>query len=101
MIIDVHTHPPQYKDAVPDDQVVWNNVWRPDRAVRATTSWGDYLDAQRPADISIVFAIAWQPGMAVPRISADEAGDTSWYRGNINDAVATFVAAHPDRLIGF
>ena len=101
MIIDVHTHPPQYKDAVPDDQVVWNHIWRPDRSVRATTSWQDYLDAQGPADMSIVFAIAWHPGMAVPSISSQVAGDTSWYQGNINDAVATFVAAHPDRLIGF
>jgi predicted TIM-barrel fold metal-dependent hydrolase len=101
MIIDVHTHPPQYKDAVPDDQVVWNRVWRPDRAVRATTSWQDYLDAQGPASVSLVFAVAWHPGMAVPRVSGQEAGDTSWYQGNINDAVATFVAAHPDRLIGF
>jgi predicted TIM-barrel fold metal-dependent hydrolase len=101
MIIDVHTHPPQYKDSVPDDQVVWNHVWRPDRSVRATTSWQDYLDAQGSADMSIVFAIAWHPGMAVPGLSSQEAGDTSWYEGNINDAVATFVAAHPDRLIGF
>ncbi|HET9224393.1 MAG TPA: amidohydrolase family protein [Roseiflexaceae bacterium] len=101
MIIDVHTHPPQYKDGVPEEQVVWNHVWRPDRSVRATTSWQDYLDAQGPADISIVFAIAWHPGMAVPTISSQATGDTSWYQGNINDAVATFVAAHPDRLIGF
>lgn len=101
MIIDVHTHPPQYKDAVPDDEVVWNRVWRPDRPVRATTCWQDYLDAQGPAEKSIVFAVAWHPGIAVLRVSGGEAGDTSWYQGNINDAVATFVAAHPDRLIGF
>ncbi|MBK9945108.1 MAG: amidohydrolase family protein [Kouleothrix sp.] len=101
MIVDVHTHPPQYKAAVPDDEVVWNTVWRPDRAVRASTSWADYLEAQRPADRSIVFAVAWHPGMAVPRVSGQETGDTSWYQGNINDAVATFVRAHPARLIGF
>ena len=101
MIIDVHTHPPQYKDAVPEGEVVWNRVWRPDRAVRATTSWQDFIEAQRPADRSIVFAVAWHPGMAVPQVSGGETGDTSWYQGNINDAVATFVAAHKDRLIGF
>ncbi len=101
MIIDVHTHPPQYKGAVPESEVVWNRVWRPDRAVRASTCWQDYLDAQQPADLSIVFAVAWHPGMAVPQVSGGETGDTSWYDGNINDAVATFVAAHPDRLIGF
>ena len=26
MIIDVHTHPPQYKDAVPDDQVQYIQI---------------------------------------------------------------------------
>jgi predicted TIM-barrel fold metal-dependent hydrolase len=101
MIIDVHTHPPQYKDSVPDDQVVINRAWRPDRAVRSTVSWHDYLSAQGPADLSIVFAVAWHPGMAVPEVSGGEVGDSSWYHGNINDAVATFVAAHPGRLIGF
>ena len=54
MIIDVHTHPPEFKAAVPEDQVIWNHKWRPDRPVRATTSWQDYLDAQGPADKSIV-----------------------------------------------
>lgn len=101
MIIDIHTHPPQYKQAVPEAEVVWNRVWRPDRAVRATTGWQDFMEAQRPADTSIVFAVAWYPGMAVPQVSGGEAGDSSWYSGNINDAVATFVRAHPDRLIGF
>jgi hypothetical protein len=101
MIIDVHTHPPQYKDAVPEGQVVWNHKWRPDRAVRATTCWQDFFDAQGSAEKSIVFAVAWYPGMAVPQVSGGETGDTSWYSGNINDATATFVGAHPDRLIGF
>jgi predicted TIM-barrel fold metal-dependent hydrolase len=101
MIIDVHTHPPEYKDAVPEDKIIWNRKWRPDRAVQANTSWQDYFDAQGPADKSIVFAIAWTPGLAVPGISGESSGDTSWYEGNINDAVATLVASKPDKLIGF
>jgi predicted TIM-barrel fold metal-dependent hydrolase len=101
MIIDVHTHPPEYKYAVPASEIIWNRKWRPDRAVQANTSWQDYYDAQGPADKSIVFAIAWQPGMAVPSLSGQATGDTSWYKGNINDAVATFVATKPDKLIGF
>ena len=101
MIVDVHTHTPQFKDAVPADQVVYNNKWRPDRPAKATVSWQDYLDAQRPADKSIVFGIAWHPGQGGDVLSGQGAGDVTWYRGNINDATATFVAAHPDRLIGF
>jgi predicted TIM-barrel fold metal-dependent hydrolase len=101
MIIDVHSHIPQYKDTVPQDQMVINNVWRPDRSVRATYSWGDYLQAQRPADKSIVFGIAWHPGQMTDNLSGQGAGDAGWYEGNVNDATATFVNAYPDRLLGF
>ena len=55
MIVDVHTHTPQYRDAVPEDHAVINHAWRPDRAVRSSVSWQDHLDAQGPADVSIVF----------------------------------------------
>lgn len=101
MIIDVHTHPPQYKDAVPEDEVVFNDVWRPDRAVKATVSWQDYMDSQSAADRSIVFSIAWHPGAKHSRLAGEKVGDDSWYDGNYNDLVATFVQAHPDQLIGF
>src|SRR5215207_993690 len=101
MIIDVHTHPPQYKDAVPESDIVINKAWRPDRAVISSVCWDDYLQNQRPADVSLVFAVAWYPGLKVPTLSGQERGDTSWYDGNYNDAVATFVAAYPERLIGF
>ncbi len=99
MIIDVHTHTPAYRDPVPEEKVVMNAVWRPDRAVKATTSWADFLEAQRPADKSIVFGIAWHPGGSRYDGIAEQGG--GWYQGNINDATATFVRAHPDRLIGF
>ena len=101
MIIDVHSHTPQYKDPVPPDQVVINSVWRPDRSVKATFSWDDYLQAQQPAEKSIVFGIAWHPGQMADNLSGQGAGDTNWYQGNVNDATATFVEAYPDRLIGF
>ena len=99
MIIDVHTHTPSFRGPVPADRVQMNTKWRPDRHVKATTSWDDYIAAQGPADRSIVFGIAWQPGGSTyDGISGDSDG---WYTGNVNDACATFVAAHPDRLIGF
>ncbi len=101
MLIDVHTHTPQYKDPVPADEMVINDRWRPDRAVAATFSWRDYFKAQEPAQKSIVFGIAWNPGQMTDNLSGQGAGDTSWYKGNVNDATAAFVDAHPDRLIGF
>ncbi|MBV7327089.1 amidohydrolase family protein [Chloroflexi bacterium TSY] len=101
MIIDVHTHTPQFKEPVPPEQVSMQDAWRPDRPVKASTCWQDYLDAQGPADKSIVFQIAWNPGESIDRLSGAPAGDDSWYDGNLNDATATFVQAHPKRLIGF
>ncbi len=101
MIIDVHTHTPQYRDAVPDAERIINRMWRPDRAVESAFSWHDYLSAQPPAAKSIVFAIAWTPGQVVPTLSGNEVGDRGWYKGNVNDATATFAAAFPEQLIGF
>jgi len=101
MLVDVHTHTPQYKEAVPAHEMVIQQLWRPDRAVAATFSWDDYFRAQQPAQKSIVFGIAWHPGQMTDNLSGQGAGDTSWYNGNVNDATATFVRAHPDRLIGF
>src|SRR5690606_28562195 len=101
MIIDVHTHPPTSKYEIPEDKIVWNDKWRPDRIVKATTSWQDYYNSQDKADRSIVFAIAWRPGMATPSASEANLGETDWSKGNINDSVAAFVASKPDKLIGF
>jgi hypothetical protein len=101
MIIDVHSHTPQYRDAVPENELVINTAWRPDRTVISSVSWADYLEHQAPAAVSLVFAVAWHPGIVVPKLGGREKGDTSWYNGNVNDATATFVKAHPDRLIGF
>ncbi|MEN9938254.1 MAG: hypothetical protein RLZZ387_4833 [Chloroflexota bacterium] len=101
MIVDVHSHTPQYRDAVPEQELVINHAWRPDRAVVSSVSWGDFLANQAPASVSLVFAVAWHPGIVVPKLGGREIGDTSWYRGNVNDATATFVASAPDRLIGF
>ncbi|MFH1568647.1 MAG: amidohydrolase family protein [Gemmatimonadota bacterium] len=99
MIVDVHTHPPKLRDPVPEDQAEYNAVWRPDRPVKTTTSWSDYLAAQGPAARSITFGIAWRPGdLALP---ARESAGHDWSDGNINDAVAEFARAHADRVIGF
>jgi predicted TIM-barrel fold metal-dependent hydrolase len=101
MIVDVHSHTPQYKEAVPPDQLIVNTLWRPDRPVNATYSWQEYLQAQQPADKSIVFGIAWHPGQMSDNLSGQGPGDTTWYDGNVNDATAAFVRAYPERLIGF
>jgi uncharacterized protein len=101
MIIDAHTHTPKYRGPVPEDEVEMNDKWRPDRIVKATTNWDDYLEAQKPADRSIVFNIARQPGDTLAHSAQQTGADADWYSGNLNDATATFVRAYPDRLLGF
>lgn len=99
MIIDAHSHTPQFRGAVPAERHVINRAWRPDRAVSAVYNWDDYMKAQTPADISIVFGVAWHPGDSAGGVSGyDGASDLP---GNVNDKTAAFVQAFPERLIGF
>jgi predicted TIM-barrel fold metal-dependent hydrolase len=93
VIVDVHTHTPTHRDAVPDDERLVYEQWRNDRAVVTTTSWADYDEAQREADVSIVFNIAVADPLASTGLPYDPA--------RCNDATAEFVAAAPDRRIGF
>jgi uncharacterized protein len=85
-MIDIHSHVPTHRDAVPPDELVVNDKWRPDRPVAATTSWADYEQAFADVDVSAVFTIARN------RTRVDPA---------LNDSVAEFVAAAPTRRIGF
>lgn len=99
MIVDVHTHTPQFRDTVPDGLRKTNPKWRPDRAVESVYSWQDYLEAQAPADKSIVFGVAWAPGERTGGVNGhNEPGDVA---GTVNDATAAFAKAYPERLIGF
>lgn len=82
MIIDVHTHTPQYEDKIPEEEVVYDTVSRPDRPVKRPVNWKEYMEAMAPVDKAIVFGIA-REGY------------------NPNDATAAFVRAFPDKLIGF
>ena len=99
MIIDAHSHTPQFRGAVPAERQVSNHAWRPDRAVSAVYNWDDYMKAQTPADISIVFGVAWAPGDNAGGVSGVDG--SSDLPGNVNDKTAAFVQAFPERLIGF
>lgn len=85
-MIDVHTHVPTHREAVPPDELVQNSAWRPDRVVAATTCWEDYDRALADVEVSIAFTIA---------------RDRSRVDRELNDAVAAFAGAAPDRRIGF
>jgi predicted TIM-barrel fold metal-dependent hydrolase len=89
VIVDVHTHTPTHRDAVPEGQEEWNALGRPDKPIRVTTTWKEYDEefTRAGVDVSIVFNIArWSPGMD-PKV--------------FNDTTAAFVGAAPKKRIGF
>jgi predicted TIM-barrel fold metal-dependent hydrolase len=85
-VIDVHTHVPTHRDHVPPDELVVNAKWRPDRAVAATTTWAEYEQAFAEVELSVCFSIA------TDRTRLDR---------ELNDRAAAFVAAAPEKRIGF
>ena len=93
MIVDVHTHTPSHRMEVPAEELVVNERWRPDRAVVASNSWADYEAACSAADITIAFNIAVADPVGATGIPSDPA--------RINESTAEFVAAAPERRIGF
>ena len=99
MIVDMHSHTPQFRGAIPEESRRIGPGWRPDRDVRSVYNWDEFLQEQAPADKSIVFGVAWHPGEKTGGVNGpDEASDMP---GNVNDKTAAFVNAYPERLIGF
>jgi predicted TIM-barrel fold metal-dependent hydrolase len=85
-VIDIHTHVPTHRDHVPPDELVENAKWRPDRVVKATTTWPEYEQVFADVEVSVAFTIARN------RTRLDR---------ELNDTTAAFVAAAPSRRIGF
>lgn len=94
MIVDVHTHTPSHTGIVPPNARRAFAKWRNDRTVVVTTTWDDFAAAAAPVDVSIVFNIAADDPLG--GVGAPPA-DAKW----INDSTAEFVAADPQRRIGF
>ncbi|MET9263590.1 amidohydrolase family protein [Amycolatopsis sp. NPDC004079] len=93
MIVDVHTHTPTHRSAVPEDELRVYEGWRTDRAVVTTNSWDDYDKATAAADLSIVFNIAVE--------KPEEATGLPYRPEDTNTATAAFAADDPERRIGF
>jgi predicted TIM-barrel fold metal-dependent hydrolase len=83
VIVDTHTHTPQYKDKIPESEIKYITEYRPDKAVKVPKNWAEYIADRKPVDISIVFSVAMHPG------------------DRPNEQTAEFVRAYPDMLIGF
>src|SRR5262249_44258174 len=47
VLVDVHTHTPTHREAVPEAERQPNSQWRPDRVVDAAVSWADFMEAMR------------------------------------------------------
>lgn len=97
MIIDLHTHTPTHREAVPPDERRPNDRWRPDRAPDSCVSWADFMTAMETVDRACVFGLRFKGGQ-MP--AGDEGAGIEW-QGDINSSTAEFVRAHPHKLIGF
>lgn len=93
MIVDVHTHTPTHRDAVPPSEHLSYDRWRADRTVVTTNSWADFDAAMEGVDVAIVFNIDVPDPLAATGCPTDPA--------RINESTAEFVADAPDRRIGF
>lgn len=93
MIVDVHTHTPTHRDAVPEDERRAFEGWLADRAIVTTRSWDEYREAFIEVDVSIVFNLAVADPLADTGLPTDPT--------TINESTAAFVADDPDRRIGF
>jgi uncharacterized protein len=97
MLVDVHTHTPTHRDAVPEAERQTNALWRPDRVVEAAVSWADFMAAMQPVDRACVFGLRFKGGQ-MP--DGREGAGVQW-RGDVNQDTAEFVRAYPEKLIGF
>jgi predicted TIM-barrel fold metal-dependent hydrolase len=97
MLVDVHTHTPTHRDAVPAGERQPNAHWRPDRVVDAAVSWADFMDAMHIVDRACVFGIRFKGG----QMPAGREGAGVQWRGDVNADTAAFVRAYPDKLVGF
>lgn len=100
MIIDIHTHPPKYRDKVPDDFNLAAPPWRPDKTVSIGNTWADYEKAMEAVDYSLAFNIATlhtEEGSGARTLYDDVFGAAP----AVNDAVAEFVSEHDGRVVGF
>ncbi len=100
MIIDIHTHPPKYRDQVPAGYDLTPPPWRPDKTVKVNNTWADYEQAMAVVDYSIAFNIA------TLHTDEDSAARTAYddvfgAARDVNDAVVEFVREHDGRVIGF
>ncbi len=100
MIIDIHTHPPKYRDHVPEGDELTAPPWRPDKTVKVNNTWADYEQAMAVVDYSIAFNIATlhREAQSGPRTAYD---DVFGPAAEVNNAVAEFVREHDGRVIGF
>ncbi len=100
MIIDVHTHPPHFRERIPAGLKIEAPPWRPDKSVTTGFTWPDYEQAMSGVDYSVTFGIAQYP--VDPAAEIHNAYDLVFGPAReINNSVAEFVSEHDGRVIGF
>lgn len=97
MIVDIHTHTPRFRDAVPPEaRGAANTAWSPGKAIPMAYTWAEFQEALAPVDRAIVFNIAADPRNLYP-INEPYIVPTP----AVNDETAAFVNAYPEKYLGF
>lgn len=97
MIVDVHTHTPRFRNAVPlEARGAANTAWNPGKAIPTAYTWAEFQAALAPVDRAIVFNIAADPRDLYP-IDEPYIVPTP----AVNDETAAFVNAYPEKYLGF
>jgi len=100
MIVDVHTHLPTHRDAVPESDRSYESAMRSGDPTSRTNSIADYLQAMGPVDRTFAFGIAPRPWLK-DRDLVFKAGDLATDDKNHNDVAAELHRAAPDKVIPF
>ena len=97
MLVDVHTHAPRFREAVPSHlRRRVETKWSPGQARPVVFTWDEYLAALAPVDRAICFNIAADPRHP-GRVDEPYVVPTP----AVNDETAAFAQAHADKIIGF
>lgn len=99
MIVDVHTHLPTHRKAVPEGDAVVNTTMRTGGSNKNTNSIADYFEAMQPCDRTIAFGVAPVPWKPFDPIVQSSKGYPAGM--NHNDIAAELVRVSKGKVIGF
>lgn len=101
MIVDVHTHLPTHQEAVPENEIVTEEMMRSGDSIKLTNSVEDYMNDMEIVDKSILFGIAPRPKTEKDLGELFGAGKDWGDSLNQNDVASIISKKYPEKIIPF